>query len=171
MNKRQQFQTLLNKETSESLGGSQKNALLEPYAADSEEARLDEQAIMETKVTPSKESESDMKHNTDVSPTTEPATEQEPYLTMEQSQITETFTEQKMEHDSVGSPQTSTDPFAKLRQKRKKREELSTRSTFMIDNDLLTRLTRISRGRGKGFKYQFVNAALRMALDMFEQNE
>lgn len=51
---------------------------------------------------------------------------------------------------------------------KKKMEETHTRYTFLFRNDLSKRLTRLSKGKGKGFKTEFLNQAIEILLNEME---
>lgn len=91
----------------------------------------------------------------------------------EQTNVTDKLnneTEQLSIYDNTEQEKDS--GFLKRFQEKKKPtvEETHTRQTYLINNDLLNRLNKMAKGKGKGFKTELVNYALEKALSELEEN-
>lgn len=58
-----------------------------------------------------------------------------------------------------------------LMQKRVKVEDTHTRSTFLVRNELLKELNAIAKKNGHGFKTEFINLAIEMALEELKRTK
>lgn len=50
-------------------------------------------------------------------------------------------------------------------------EDTHTRATYLIENDLLAELKKVSEGKKKGYKTKVVNAGIRIVLDLMKQDK
>lgn len=55
-----------------------------------------------------------------------------------------------------------------IKRNAKTKEETHTRTTFLLDNELKTRLDALSAGKQRGYKTDFLNSAVRAMLDAVE---
>ncbi|KXY33310.1 hypothetical protein [Bacillus sp. FSL K6-0067] len=62
-----------------------------------------------------------------------------------------------------------TEQFLKRFSKKITKEDTHTRQTWLIKNDTIKRLERLSKGKRKGFKTELVNQALEIFLDQIEK--
>lgn len=108
----------------------------------------------------------------DKSPDAEPTPAKpidKPQKEKEESKLT---TEKGIDESTVSAVETAPQGLKKLRQKAKKQriEDTHTRKTYLVRNDLLTRLESVSENT-HGFKIEFINYAIESALNELESTE
>lgn len=79
----------------------------------------------------------------------------------------EVYTEDIAPETTAAKQSTFIDLF-KEKEKKKTIEDTHTRSTFLVNNDLLARMDKLAKKRKRGFKTDLVNHAIKQLLDDIE---
>ncbi|PEQ68114.1 hypothetical protein [Bacillus cereus] len=89
--------------------------------------------------------------------------------TPEVIQETEEINEQQNEDESEHVHDKFTEQFLEQFNKKVTKEDTHTRQTWLIKNETIKRLDKLSKGKKKGFKTELVNQALEMFLNRIEK--
>ncbi|HDR7980292.1 TPA: hypothetical protein QC443_002569 [Bacillus cereus] len=99
----------------------------------------------------------------------ENSNENEPEVTEEQEPEIEEEEEHEEEKEHEHVHDKFTEQFLEQFNKKVTKEDTHTRQTWLIKNETVKRLEKLSKGKRKGFKTELVNQALEMILDRIEK--